>query len=111
LLPHSTQKEKFQGLTWWWERHANFLALQRNNSLGVCDHRQGNELQDLREDPKKKKQHIASTGEKNPTDPGTSGGIESIRYEVVSYLPSSLYVALSDLWLFSKWPPFNCMFC
>lgn len=50
--------------------------------------------------PKRKKQHIVSTGEKTPTDPGTSGGIESIRNEVVSYPPSSLDVSLSDHWLF-----------
>jgi hypothetical protein len=56
----------------------------------------------LREDPKEEETTHCVHREKDPTDPGTSGGIESISYEVVSYSPSSLDVALPDLWLFAE---------
>jgi hypothetical protein len=63
LLPHFSQKEKLQGWTLWWEGHAYFLGLQRNHSLGVC--RKMNSKTCVKS-PKRKKEHIASTGEKTP---------------------------------------------
>jgi hypothetical protein len=86
--------------------HAHFLGLQRHHSLGVCDHRYENQLQDLREDPKEEETVNHVRWGKNPTHPAT------IATDLKSFhnVPTTWMWQCLTFGCLLKCPPLNCVF-